>query len=154
MTWVLCDNSPLTPQTPTPPLQLAYSHKILRGKKRHFWLTITIILNLQLGPSTGHHHRSAGPQQDRLRRVRGVGGLVLGEDPRFQPRPVDAADGEDLGVHGVPHAASHLHPDQEAHPLGGEEPPELLQRARSSLRQLQWQWMYCMLNGLIANSSM
>lgn len=102
---------------------------------------MTLNFILQLGRSTGHHRRGAGPQQNRIRRLRGVGGLVLGEDSRFQPRPLDAADGEDLGVHGLPHAASHLHPDQEAHPLGGEEQPQLLQRARSLLCKLQRQWV-------------
>lgn len=57
---------------------------------------------------------------------------MLGEDSRFQPRPLDAADREDLGVHGLPHAAGHLHPDQEAHLLSGEEKPELLWRALSN----------------------
>lgn len=108
----------------------------------HIRLTLTINFILQLGRSTGHHYRSAGPQQNRIRRVRGVGGLVLGEDSRLQPRPVDAADREDLGVHGVPHAAGHLHPDQEAHLLSGEEQPELLQRARSFLCSLQRQWIH------------
>lgn len=54
---------------------------------------------------------------------------MLGENSRFEPRPLDAADGKDLGVHGVPHVASHLHPDQEAHLLSGEEQPEVLRRA-------------------------
>lgn len=94
---------------------------------------ITINFILQLGRSTGHHYRSPGPQQNRIRRVRGVGGLVLGEDSRFQPHPLDAADREDLGVHGVPHAAGHLHPDQEAHLHSGEEQPGILTHTRAFL---------------------
>lgn len=115
----------------------------------HTRLTITINFILQLGRSTGHHYRSPGPQQNRIRRVRGVGGLVLGEDWRFEPRPLDAADGEDLGVHGVPHAACHLHPDQEAHLHSGEEQPEILTHAHAFLlyemqRQLSYvEWVNC-----------
>jgi len=61
------------------------------------------------------------PQQNWLRCVRGVGGLVLGQDPRSGPGPVDAADWKDLGVLGLPHPAGPLHPHQEAHPHRGED---------------------------------
>lgn len=75
----------------------------------------------QLGNSSGHHYCSCESQQDWLRCVRGVGGLVLGQDQRSRPGPVDAADWKDLGVLGVPHPPLPLHPDQEAHPHSGEE---------------------------------
>lgn len=75
---------------------------------------------LQLGRPPGRHRHRRVPGQDWLRRVGGVGGLVLGPDPRHGPRPVDAADREDLGVHGLPHPPRPLRPDQEAHPHSGE----------------------------------
>lgn len=134
MTLVVCG----TPPPPPPQCRLTVKR-----------LTITINFILQLGRSAGHHCRSTGPQQNRIWRVGSVGGLVLGEDSRFQPHPVDAADGEDLGVHGIPHAACHLHPDQEAHLLSGEEQSEISPHATSFQlqelhRQRRWaEWVHC-----------
>lgn len=75
---------------------------------------------LQLGGPPGHHGHSRVSGQDWLRCIGGVSGLVLGQDSRLWPRPVDAADRKNLGVHGLPHPSCPLHPDQEAHPHSGE----------------------------------
>lgn len=45
---------------------------------------------------------------------------MLGQHPRSGPRPLDAADWEDLGVLGLPHPTGALHPDQEAHIHSGK----------------------------------
>lgn len=76
---------------------------------------------LQLGSSSGPHHHSRVSGQDWLRRFGGVGGLVLGQDSRLWPSPVDASDWEDLGVLGLRHPSCPLRPDQETHPHSGED---------------------------------
>lgn len=75
---------------------------------------------LQLGSPSDHHCYSRVTQQDRLRCITGVGGLVLGQDQHSGPGPVDAADWKDLGVPGLPHTPHPLHPHQEAYTQSGE----------------------------------
>ena len=81
-----------------------------------------LLLTPQLGGSAGHHRGSCGSEEDRLRRLGRVGGLVLDQPGGGGPGAVDAADREAVGAAGLRHSARALPPHPEAHPPGGRCP--------------------------------
>ena len=107
-----------------------------------------LLLTPQLGGSAGHHRGSCGSEEDRLRRLGRVGGLVLDQPGGGGPGAVDAADREAVGAAGLRHSARALPPHPEAHPPGGRCPrgarPELCvasvspQQGRPSQGKDEW----------------
>lgn len=82
----------------------------------------------KLGCSPGHHSSSRVPAENRFRRVRGVGRMVLDQHRGRRSRAMDATDWQDMGTARLCDTACALHPHQETHPQSGKPPVSVFLR--------------------------